>query len=378
MRRVVILQPRCELYRVAFYELLMTRLAKSGVSLELIHGDSNRYEAIRTGHVSKAVEVPNRYFYIGKQFLVWQPALMRLRGVELVIIQQNSANLINYPVLLLRQVGALRVAFWGHGRNLQAGDRRPIREAFKSWYSKRVDHWFAYTQLTRAVLENVGFPGNKLTVVNNAIDSKPLIAQYDQITAADDSRLRGTLGIPEDARVGLYCGRLYPDKRLPFLMEAATEVRRRNRRFHFIVIGEGESELQMADYARQNADWLHFVGPKYGLERVPYFHISACQLSPGAVGLAIVDSFAMLTPLITTVLPTHGPEIAYLDNGVNGVIAANSLQAYTDAVIRYLGEGERETALRVGCARAREIYTIENMAERFSAGVLQAINSPRN
>jgi len=374
MPRVVILQPRCELYRVEFYEHLISRLAKSGVTVDLIYGESNRYEAIRTGHVSGAIEVPNRYFYCGRRFLVWQPALRRLRSADLVIIQQNSANLINYPVLLLRQLGVLRVAFWGHGGNLQAGDQHPIREAFKAWYSKRVDHWFAYTELTRNLVEHLGFPADKITVVNNAIDSGPLIGEYDRKTAADDLALRTALGIPEDASVGLYCGRLYPDKRLNFLMDAATEVHNRVLQFHLIVIGEGQSEGEMADYAKANGEWVHFVGPKYGLERVPYFHIAACQLSPGAVGLAIADSFAMLTPLITTELRTHGPEIAYLENGINGIMAANSLTAYADAVTRYLSDKQYETSLRTGCAKSRKLYTVENMAERFSAGILQILD----
>src|SRR5450631_1424627 len=130
MPRVVIVQPRCELYRQTFYERLITRLASEGVSLDVIYGESNRTEAIRTGHVSGAIEVRNRYVYFGQEFAVWQPVLRYVLGADLVILQQNSANLVNYPILLLRHLGATRVAFWGHGCNLQRGWQRPIREAF--------------------------------------------------------------------------------------------------------------------------------------------------------------------------------------------------------------------------------------------------------
>jgi glycosyltransferase involved in cell wall biosynthesis len=314
MPRVVIIEPRCELYRTALYQRLITLLASQGVKLDLIYGESNRHEMVRTGHVPGAIEVHNRYLYFGKRFLVWQPVLQLLRGADLVILHQNSANLINYPVLMLRRRGALRVALWGHGRCLQRGGRRLVRETFKAWYSKRVDHWFAYTELSRRIVEGLGYPADKITVVNNAIDSGPLIEAYDRTTSGDDLALRAHLGIPENARVGLYCGRLYSDKRVRFLMEAAAEVRDRYSRFHLIVIGEGQSEQEMTDYAHANADWVHFVGPKYGIERVPYFHVAACQLNPGMVGLGIVDSFAMLTPLITTDISIHSPEIAYLEN----------------------------------------------------------------
>jgi L-malate glycosyltransferase len=372
MRRIVILQPRCEVYRAAFYQRLMTLLASKGVTLNLIYGESNRYEAIRTGHVTGAIEVTNRYFYFGRRFLVWQPVLRDLHGADLVIIQQNSANLINYPVLLLRRLGALKVALWGHGRCLTSGNQRPIREAFKAWYSKQVDHWFAYTDVTRGAVEQLGFPAEKITVINNAIDSGPLIESYDRTTTGEDRALRAHLGIPEGALIGLYCGRLYPQKRLRFLMDAATQVRNRSDRFHLIVVGEGESEQEMADYAQANAEWVHFVG--YVLDSVPYFRIAACQLHPGSVGLGIVDSFAMLTPLITTEVPIHGPEIAYLENGVNGIITPNSISAYADAVTHYLNDKHYQATLKRGCAQARGIYTVENMANRFSAGVIRALN----
>jgi L-malate glycosyltransferase len=374
VRRVIILQPRCELYRMAFYERLRTLLASNGVLLDLIYGESNEYDAVRTGHVAGAIEVPSLYLYFGKRFLVWQPVLRHIRGADLVIIQQNSANLINYPILVLRQLGDLRVALWGHGGCLQAGNRRPIREAFKAWYSKQVDHWFAYTDLSRDLVERLGFPTEKITVINNAIDSGPLIAQYDRTMSADDRALRVRLGVPEDGQIGLYCGRLYADKRLRFLFEAVSEVRRRCPRFHLVIVGEGISENEVVDYAEANAEWVHFVGPKYGIERVPYFHIAACQLNPGLVGLGIVDSFAMLTPLITTDNSIHSPEIAYLDNGLNGIMTPNSVSAYSDAVVHYLNDEHYQATLRGGCSKARDMYTVENMANRFSAGVMHALN----
>jgi hypothetical protein len=157
-------------------------------------------------------------------------------------------------------------------------------------------------------------------------------------------------------------------------MDAATQVRNRCDRFHLIVVGEGESEKEITDFARANAAWVHFVGPKYGLERVPYFRIAACQLIPGLVGLGIVDSFAMLTPLITTECRLHSPEIVYLVNGVNGIMTPDSVSAYSHAVTRYLDDGQYQATLKRGCIQARDIYTVENMAHRFSTGVLQALN----
>jgi glycosyltransferase involved in cell wall biosynthesis len=371
--RVLLVQPRCEAYRASFYDRLRDNLAHRDISLQLVYGQSNRLEGVRTASLPWATEVRNRYFYRGRRFLLWQPVFKYLRNADLVVIHQNSANLVNYPILLLRQLGCLRVGLWGHGRCFQAGNRRPIREGFKGWYSRGVDHWFGYTSLSREVVLRFGVPAGRITVVNNAIDTAQLIRHYDSQSPGGAESARLQLGIPRDALVALYCGRLYRDKRLDVLIEAATVVRNQCPQFHLVVIGEGQSEPFVRERAAANSQWLHFVGPRYGLERIPYFSMAACQLMPGAVGLGIVDSFAMLTPLITTDLPYHGPEIAYLENGANGLIAPNSTQSYAAAVMRYLHDAGLRSRLRRGCESARRLYTIENMASRFSDGIVRAL-----
>jgi len=373
MSTVLLLQPRCEAYRTSFYQHLSAILARRGVTLHLVYGQSNCYEAVRTDSVPWATELRNRYVYFGRRFLVWQPAMRYLQGADLVITFQNSAILINYPLLLLRRLGRFRLAFWGHGRCFQAGGQRPIREGFKAWYSRQVDHWFAYTSLSYEAVMQLGFPADRITVVNNSIDTTRLARQYDSTTAADAVSVKSHLGIPEESLVALYCGRLYHDKRIDFLLESAALIRRNSPLFHLIIIGEGECEPLVRERAAACADWLHFVGPKYDEDRVRYFRTAACQLMPGAVGLGVVDSFAMLTPLITTDLLYHGPEISYLVNGVNGIMAANSVSAYADAVSQYLNDGQIQARLIHGCAQARRIYTIENMADRFAEGVLRAL-----
>lgn len=374
MSKVLLLQPRCEAYRTQFYECLSAMLARRGVQLQLVYGQSNRNEAIRTASLPWATEVRNHYLYFGHRFLVWQPVLGYLRGADLIIIHQNSANLVNYPILLLRALGVLRVAFWGHGRCFQAGAKRQIREAIKRWYSRQVDYWFAYTSLSRDVVVRSGFPGDRITVVNNAVDTACLARAYDRASAAEAACVRTQLRIPEESAVALYCGRLYRDKRIEFLFETTELIRRLCPHFHLIIIGEGESESFVRERATANAEWMHFVGAKYGHDRVVYFKSAECQLMPGAVGLGIVDSFAMLTPLITTELPYHGPEIAYLQNGVNGIITSNTVSAYAEAVVRYLGDKQLEETLKNGCSEARKTYTIENMAHRFAEGVLTALD----
>ena len=121
--------------------------------------------------------------------------------------------------------------------------------------------------------------------------------------------------------------------------------------------------------------WIKYIGPKFDQEKVPYFMLSKLFLMPGVVGLAVLDAFALAVPLVTTAVPGHGPEIGYLDDGTNGVVVqqAQSPVAYAEMVTDLLRDEERRQLLVAGCRAAADIYTVENMVERFAIGVSQAL-----
>ena len=97
---------------------------------------------------------------------------------------------------------------------------------------------------------------------------------------------------------------------------------------------------------------------------------------PGLVGLGVLDSFAYGTPMVTTDVPYHSPEIDYLKDGVNGIIVneAEDVDAYADAVARILTDEVWRTHLQAGAVEALQTYTIEAMAQRFADGVMKMLN----
>jgi glycosyltransferase involved in cell wall biosynthesis len=97
---------------------------------------------------------------------------------------------------------------------------------------------------------------------------------------------------------------------------------------------------------------LHALGPKFGAEKTLYVSLGKVWLMPGLVGLGVLDSFAYETPMVTTQLPYHSPEIDYLQDGVNGVIVRDSdnPQAYADAVHRVLSDLQYRDTLIQGAA----------------------------
>jgi len=64
------------------------------------------------------------------------------------------------------------------------------------------------------------------------------------------------------------------------------------------------------------------------------------------------------------------PEIAYLQNGVNGIMVADPTDplAYANPAAHLLNDDAARQQLVRGCQSARNEYTVEKMLNRFTEG----------
>jgi glycosyltransferase involved in cell wall biosynthesis len=169
---------------------------------------------------------------------------------------------------------------------------------------------------------------------------------------------------------------MYPNKRLDFIIEVCYRVRNEIPDFQMIFIGSGIDSYKVKEASDTN-EWIRYVGPIFGIDRIKYFKISSIQLMPDFVGLSILDSFAMETPIVTTNTPIHGPEIEYLENGINSIITNGNLDDYSNSVIEVL-KTEYYLELIKGCKLSAEKYTIEKMVENFKNGILSVLNNEKS
>ena len=376
MLKVTIIQRILPHYRIPFFEALHRELAHAGIELQLIYGQ----EYPGTVPCSEQLEYPwtvrIKNCYLNTPFgqLVWQACSRHLQDSDLIVVEQTNSLLLNYWLMIRRGLRKHRLAFWGHGRNFQVRSGHSLREGFKKWFINQVDWWFAYTEASAEVVRESGFSPGRITIVQNAIDTNELGSALTAVTQVDLSGLRAHLGLPND-HVALYCGGMYEGKQLDFLIGACETIRQRVSDFHVIFVGNGPEQGKVERAAEEHG-WIHYVGPKFGKDRAMYFKASQALLMPGLVGLAIVDSFVARTPLFTTDLQSHSPEISYLEHGFNGVITPFAINDYVDAVAGFFASDDLQKHLREGCQRCAEVYTLEHFVERFASGIVRCL-SPR-
>jgi glycosyltransferase involved in cell wall biosynthesis len=373
MKKVLIIYKFLPQYRVEFFNLLREVLKKDGIELNLIYGKNKNLDSLKKDEVEIewGYYIPNKIIRIGGTELIWQPCLKHLKEQDIVVVEQANKLLLNYYLMFFRHFQKYKFALWGHGRDMQ-DDFTSMRNKFKYLLIDKCDWWFAYTKGVKKMLIDMDVDEKKITVVQNAIDTSTLKKAYNEIPDSALNEIKSTLGIT-GPNTGIYCGAMYPGKRIDFILEACFKIKASIPDFHFIFLGAGIDSHLIQKAAEKN-DWIHYVGPKFGVHRVKYFKISSIQLMPYLVGLGILDSFALETPIITTEHPSHGPEIEYLESNVNGIITKNSLEIYANTAIDVL-KNKQYIRLINGCKEASQNYTVEKMVENFKTGVLSCLNS---
>lgn len=359
-------------YRLEFYNELKTKLLEENIILNLYYG-KNKY-VVRKDEIDIkwATPINNQTFNILNEKFYWLHFKKEIFNSNLIILVQENRILSNYAIMLISLLKGIKIALWGHGRNHQS-TTNSLGNNFKRLYSNKIHWWFSYTQNTANIIQNMGFPKDRITIINNAIDTNFLIQEGTKFNDKTINEFKRKLNILKGP-IGVFCGGIYKEKRIDFLYEACTIIKNHFPEFNVIFIGAGPESHKVAKFSCEN-NWIHYFGPKFGKEKVPYLKSADVLLNPGAVGLSILDAFALEVPFVTTKYPYHGPEIEYLINYKNGIITDNDVESYAKGVIKVLSSKKLIMVLKHGCRNARTKYTKENMVSKFSIGIKKALQT---
>lgn len=375
---VVIVQYRLLHYRLELFEQLRQACANRGICLELVVGQATRRERARAdeGSLPWARKVVNKVWEVGGRDWLWQPLPREVADAGLVVVMQENRLLSNYGLILRRLLGGkVAVAYWGHGRNFQSERPNGWRERWKRLMILPVDWWFAYTPSSAEIVRQAGFPAERITCLNNAINGAGFIADLQSVSAGELAEARQSLGMAEQAQVAIYCGSIYAEKRIGLLLEAADLLRARLPDFHLIVVGDGP-EASNVKQAAATRPWLHVRGVRKGRDKALDYRMASVMLNPGAVGLHVVDAFAARTPLFTQVSAMHGPEYDYLVDGVNGrSMTDDSAESYAEAVAKVFTVPGLLATMQAQCAADAQRYTLESMVENFASGMAACLKA---
>ena len=356
-QRVAIVQRVITNYRVAFLNRLSEKLACKGIELTVFAGKAHKHEGFvdALDELQCGVRVQN-IALSGKTY--WQRIFWRLQEYDLVIVEQANAALLNYALFLSRWVirCPLRLAYWGHGMTMQSEHYDLLRRWLKHTLTGAVDHWFAYTQTSANIVAETGYPHDRITVVNNSVDTNEILVAAENVRCKGRDAVRQALGLAPGF-TAVFCSRLYEGKKLGFLLEATAIVRRHASDFQCIIIGDGP-ERSRIEAAARDMPWIRCTGALYGRQKANYLAAADVMVLPAWVGLSILDGFAAGLPVVSADFRNHSPEIAYLEHGLNGLMTVAEPKTYAMALLGLRNNPDRRAAMSLMAAESGHRYSL--------------------
>jgi len=228
----------------------------------------------------------------------------------------------------------------------------------------------AISEGTRRSVIDVGVDPEKVVVVPNVLRTEEI-----RYTEQGRARVRGELGIPEQAFVVGCISRFHPKKRNDVVVGAVRDLE--DPRVHLILAGDGETESQLRALAAPLGERAHFIATP-GREvpdvlsafDVSVFCPSPTEGAPRAVILGMLASRPCLSTGAEGVSDMISPEIGGITEPENDPASLRAL------LVRYLEDPQR--ASREGAAaraHAERTYAAPVVAELIEGLLDDAVAS---
>jgi glycosyltransferase involved in cell wall biosynthesis len=331
--------------------LLATRLPRDEFAVEvcaLTRGGP--YEAeLRAANIPVTV--------IGKRLKIDPVAAWRLRRV----IRQSRPDIVHTWLFAANSYGRA-VARWCGVPVLVASER--CADHWKGTSERIVDRWLApatdaiivNSQAVRRFYEAAGFDPKKLVLIPNGVAISP-------VSIVDRAALLAELGLPADARVLGYVGRLWPQKRVHDLIWATELIKNIKPNVFTVVVGDGPERDTLVDYTHKIAidDRVRFVGPRDDVPRLMTIMEALVQPSEfEGMPNSIMEAMAAGLPVVASNIPGNDELVTDGESGF--LVPVGDTKMLASRINRLLDEPDLSRRFgQAGQARVRDQFSVERM-----------------
>lgn len=361
-QRVVFVQPYIPAYREPFFRALRERLRSQAI--ELVVGVDRVSSSRFDGSESQADVV------VGSRtpgHVRWRSlSSLRLETSDLVVMEQALRNLEVYQLLGRRRNRRPGIALWGHGRSSVQGQ---LSDWVKQVVTRRADWFFAYTDRGRDWVVQEGFPRDRVTVVGNTMDARALAEDLCAVTRADLESFVGANRLDPLTSV-LFLGAVDHSKDIDYLIRVSRCFRELVPTGTIVLAGDGDA-MPAVSAAVPTSPGLRPVGRLEGHQKAVALRSCRVLAIPRGVGLVAVDSAVSGVPVVTRQGCGHGPEIDVLPEGELYILERSVPPRQFALALAHLIGAETRQFDTEQCVKRGQLWGIEAMADRFTAGLLE-------
>lgn len=337
---MIIIQPSLPAYRKDFFCYLAETLE---LKITILHFSKKT----SINHPLITEQVGEYFEYKGLRYVKNLGNILKDYTTIITVFDPHWVNLFTLPFLSKGK----RIILWGHGVG-----KNNLVNLLRIPFINKANCFITYSEERKKKLLDFNIKNNKIYVANNTLNVS---------NSQDTSK--------HSKRNFLFVGRLQRRKKLDIFLNIFKELELDKAGYNITIIGDGDEEKKFLENHIYKLNIENSVAFKPGTTSdkilLKYFSSAKYYISPGAVGLGILHSFAYGVPVLTMNDPNHGPEVSNIQDGINGYIFSN----HTDFKNKLLKLLDYDTAEKMGknaFIYYKENRTIQKMVDEF----LQAIN----
>ncbi len=208
-----------------------------------------------------------------------------------------------------------------------------------------------------------------ITIIPNGID----LSMFKAVK--NPGALRKRLGIAQDAPIMLTVGRIDPEKRLDFIVEAFSLLADRVPNAHLVFAGDGSARKHVEEKANSTKvkDRIHFLGMVNRSELPDIFQDADVFLSASTTEvhpISVIEAIASGLPFVA--VKDEAFE-GMLEHGLNGYEVPLDVNQYADVLADLLPDRERLKRFSEHSLALSQKYSIETQVRSLEKLYMEAI-----
>lgn len=337
---MIIIQPNLPSYRYHFFCCLAEGLNKKitvlhfGQKSNLIHPLINE-------------EIGDYRKFGSFKFVLNLSKLIEEYSTVITVFDPHWINLFTLPLFQKKR----KIVLWGHG----LGKNNFINKV-RVVFIKKAFSFITYSEERKERLLNSGINRTTVYVAHNTLAVV---------------NLRDTSSFSK--KKFLYVGRLQRRKKLDIFFDIFDALKLGELGYSVDVVGDGLEEKKYLKDRVVRLGLTKYVSFKEGTtsetKLIEYFSHAKYYISPGAVGLGVLHSFAYGVPVLTMIDEDHGPEVDNIQNGINGQVFYDEID-FRNSLYDFLNANIAEKMGQNAFRHYRQERSVQVMVDDFIKAIL--------
>ena len=292
------------------------------------------------------------------------------------LLQREQVDLIHAHEFDANVQGTFVAAMLGipivvtiHGKNYYHEKFR--RRLAYRWVSRSATMVVVSKNLKQFIVEQVGVPPDRITVLYNGVDRLPHCETWEV------EECRKEIGIPQDHQVVGIVGNLYPVKGHRYLIEGIPSILKSCPNTSFVFAGRGKLESELREQVRRLGldSRVHFIGLRQDIPRIlAMLDVFVLPSLSEGLSMAILEAMMVGKPVVATHVGGNPELISDGDTGY--LVPPCDSSALASRLIKLLTDKQQAIQFsEKGKLRAESLFSLGTMVAAYESlyeGLLKA------